>query len=105
MEESRNIVDDAGNVIGFTLDNDGNPPPKASKYDPPINDFLESEADLKAIHHRNPAYLRTQLNKRIRARGVEDRIRASVIKGVVHLRRLNMPNTSVVLRSGVSDPE
>lgn len=104
MEESRNIVDDAGNVVGFTLDNDGNPPPKVSKYDPPITDFLEGGADLKAIHHRNPDYLRTQLNKRIRARGLGDRVVATVIGGIAHLRRLNMPNTSVVLRSG-SDPE
>lgn len=98
MEESRNIVDDTGAVVGFTLDDKGNPPPKDSKYDPPISDFLECEATMRAIHHRNPDYLRAQLNKRIRARGLEDRIRANVIKGVVHLRRVNMPNTQVSVR-------
>ena len=105
MEESRNIVDDAGNVVGFTLDRDGNPPPKVSKYDAPITEFLEGVSDLSAIHHRNPDYLRTQLNKRIRARGIGDRVVATVIGGVAHLRRLHMPNTSVVMgTSAVIDP-
>ena len=85
MEESRNIVDESGEVVGYTLDDRGKAP-TVFKYDRPIDDFLEGAARLKAIHHRNPKYLRSQLNRRIRARRIEG-IRATVIKGVCYLKR------------------
>jgi hypothetical protein len=85
MRREQEIVDEEGAVIGYTLDDKGKPP-KVFKYDGPIDDFLECQARSRVIHHRNPAYLRTQLNRRIRARRIPG-IRATVIGGKLYLRR------------------
>ena len=61
---------------------------KGSKYDPVLDSFIEGEADLSevSIEGKEANYIRTQLNKRIEARAVED-VKVSVINNVVYLEK------------------
>jgi len=61
---------------------------KGSKYDPILDSFMEGEADLVevSIEGKETNYIRTQLNKRIEARALED-VKVSVINNVVYLEK------------------
>jgi len=61
---------------------------KGSKYDPILDAFKDGEEDLVevSIEGKEANYIRTQLNKRIEARAVED-VKVSVINNVVYLEK------------------
>ena len=61
---------------------------RGSKYDPVIDAFMERDEDLVEVHvgGKEANYLRTQLNKRIEARNLED-IKVSVVKNVCYLEK------------------
>ena len=61
---------------------------KGSKYDPILNAFMEGEEDLVevSIQGREANYVRTQLNKRIEARSLED-VKVSVVNNIVYLEK------------------
>ena len=63
---------------------------KGSKYDPILDKFLEEEAKLVKveIEGKDANYLRTQLNKRIEARDLENTVKTSVVNGVLYLEKL-----------------
>lgn len=63
---------------------------KGSKYDPILNSFLESEHELVKVEVRNKEanYLSTQLNKRIEARDIEDKVKVSVVNNVAYLEKV-----------------
>ena len=62
---------------------------RGSKYDPVIDAFMEGEDDLVEVHveDKEANYLRTQLNKRIEARNLED-IKVSVVNNVCYLEKI-----------------
>ena len=62
---------------------------KGSIYDPILDQFLECSDDLVEVHieDKDVNYLRTQLNKRIEARGLKDKMEISVINGVLYLEK------------------
>ena len=61
---------------------------KGSKYDPVLDAFMEGEEDLVevSIEGKEANYIRTQLNKRIEARALED-VKISVVNNVVYLEK------------------
>ena len=61
---------------------------KGSKYDPILDSFMEGEADLVevSIEGKETNYIRTQLNKRIEARALED-VKVSVVNNIVYLEK------------------
>lgn len=61
---------------------------KGSKYDPILNAFMEGDAGLVevSIEGKEANYLRTQLNKRIEARGL-DGVKVSVVNNVTYLEK------------------
>ena len=61
---------------------------KGSKYDPIIDAFTEGEENLVEVNvsGKDANYLRTQLNKRIDARGIEG-IKVSVVNNVCYLEK------------------
>jgi hypothetical protein len=61
---------------------------KGSKYDPVLDTFMEGEEDLVevSIKDKEANYIRTQLNKRIEARALED-VKVSVINNIVYLEK------------------
>ena len=61
---------------------------KGSKYDPILDSFMEGEANLVevSIEGREANYIRTQLNKRIEVRALED-VKVSVTNNVVYLEK------------------
>lgn len=61
---------------------------KGSKYDPIIDAFLEAPDDLVKVdaEGKEANYLRTQLNKRIDARGLAG-VRVSVVNGTCYLEK------------------
>lgn len=61
---------------------------KGSKYDPILDSFKDGEEDLVevSIEGKEANYIRTQLNKRIEARALED-VKVSVINNVVYLEK------------------
>ncbi|MFQ6053150.1 MAG: hypothetical protein ACE5OO_02825 [Candidatus Bathyarchaeia archaeon] len=63
---------------------------KGSKYDPILDQFMEGEDELVKVivEGRDANYLRTQLNKRIEARGLEDKVKTSVVNNVLYLEKL-----------------
>ena len=63
---------------------------RGSKYDPIIDAFLESDKDIVEVEvkGKNPNYVRIQLNKRIEARGLRDKVKTSVINNVLYLERV-----------------
>lgn len=62
---------------------------KGSKYDPIIDAFLKSEDKLVEVkvEGRDANYLRTQLNKRIEARDLRERIKTSVVNNILYLEK------------------
>jgi hypothetical protein len=62
---------------------------KGSKYDPIIDEFLESEYDLVKVEilDKDANYLRTQLKKRIEARDLMNSVDASVVNNVAYLEK------------------
>lgn len=62
---------------------------KGSKYDPILDSFMESEHDLVKVEvpDKDANYLRTQLNKRIEARVLEDKVKVSVVNNVAYLEK------------------
>ncbi len=61
---------------------------KGSKYDPILDTFVAGIDDLVAVdvEGKDANYLRTQLNKRIDARGLEG-VKVSVINNVCYLEK------------------
>ena len=61
---------------------------KGSKYDPILDSFMEGQADLVEVSMEGKVanYIRTQLNKRIEARALED-VKISVVNNVVYLEK------------------
>jgi hypothetical protein len=62
---------------------------KGSKYDPIVDQFQEGAEDLVEVNvtGKDANYLRTQLNKRIEARGLEGKIKVSVVNNVCYLEK------------------
>ena len=63
---------------------------KGSKYDPIIDAFFEVDDNLVevSIAGKDANYLRTQLNKRIEARELGNRIKVSVVNNVAYLENI-----------------
>jgi len=63
---------------------------KGSKYDPILDLFLENEHKTVQVNvpGKDANYLRTQLKKRIDARGLQDKIEVSVVNNVAYLEKL-----------------
>lgn len=62
---------------------------KGSKYDPILDTFLERAAKLVevSIEDKDANYMRTQLNKRIEARGWNN-VKVSVINNICYLEKV-----------------
>ena len=62
---------------------------KGSKYDPILDAFLEQDHPLVqvTVAGREANYVRTQLNKRIETRNLEN-IKVSVINNIVYLEKV-----------------
>jgi len=63
---------------------------KGSKYDPIIDKFLEGKSKLVKVEvpGKDANYIRTQLKKRIDARGCRGEADVSVVNGVAYLERV-----------------
>jgi len=63
---------------------------KGSKYDPIIDKFLEEKNSLVSVEikGRDANYVRTQLKKRIDARGLSDKVDVSVVNNKTYLEKL-----------------
>ena len=63
---------------------------KGSKYDPILDSFLDGEHNLVKVEvpEKDANYLRTQLNKRIEARDIVNRVKVSVVNNVASLEKL-----------------
>jgi hypothetical protein len=63
---------------------------KGSKYDPIIDQFLDSNENLVIVNvsDRDANYLRTQLKKRIDARDLNDKIEVSVVNNATYIEKL-----------------
>ena len=61
-----------------------------SKYDPIIDRFLEIEDELVSldVEGKKPYYLVAMLNRRIKARELDDRIKASAVNKCVYLEKI-----------------
>ena len=61
---------------------------KGSKYDPILSAFIEGTDNLVevTVEGKDGNYLRTQLNKRIEARGLN--VKTSVVNGVLYLEKV-----------------
>ena len=61
---------------------------KGSKYDPILDEFIEVTDNLVevTVPGKDANYLRTQLNKRIEARGLK-KVKTSVVNNVLYLER------------------
>jgi hypothetical protein len=62
---------------------------KGSKYDPIIDQFLNSSHELVKVEvpDKDANYLRTQLKKRIDARDLNNQLEVSVVNNVAYLER------------------
>lgn len=62
---------------------------KGSKYDPILDAFVGGTDNLVevAVKGKNANYLRTQLNKRIEARDLTDKVKTSVVNNVLYLEK------------------
>jgi len=60
---------------------------KGSKYDPILDAFIEGKDKLVGltVEGKDANYIRTQLNKRIKVRGLEGRVNISVVGNVAYL--------------------
>jgi hypothetical protein len=63
---------------------------KGSKYDPILDEFLESDEDLVMVEAegKDANYLRTQLKKRIDARELGDQVEVSVANGKAYIEKI-----------------
>jgi hypothetical protein len=63
---------------------------KGSKYDPIIDAFIASSDELVEVkvEGRDANYLRTQLNKRIEARDLKEKVKTSVVNNVLYLEKV-----------------
>tara|TARA_B100001971_G_C17805211_1_gene341299 strand:+ start:203 stop:454 length:252 start_codon:yes stop_codon:yes gene_type:complete len=63
---------------------------KGSKYDPILDIFKSGEHNLVKVEveNKDANYLRTQLNKRIEARDIGDKIKVSVVNNVTYLEKM-----------------
>ena len=63
---------------------------KGSKYDPILDSFMESDHKLVKVdvEGKDANYLRTQLNKRIEARDITDKVKVSVVNNVAYLEKI-----------------
>jgi len=62
---------------------------KGSKYDPVLDRFLEGKAKLVKVEvpGKDANYIRTQLKKRIDARGCGDKAEVSVVNNVAYIEK------------------
>lgn len=62
---------------------------RRSKYDPILDRFIEGGHGLVEVEveNRDAGYMRSQLVRLIKERDLEDRVRASVVNGVLYLER------------------
>ncbi|MBC8497980.1 hypothetical protein ISS40_06860 [Candidatus Bathyarchaeota archaeon] len=62
---------------------------KGSKYDPILDSFLGGEHALVKVEveNKDANYLRTQLNKRIEARDITDKVKVSVVNNIAYLEK------------------
>ena len=63
---------------------------KGSKYDPILDAFIEGKDNLVGltVEGKDANYIRTQLNKRIKVRGLEGRVNISVVGNVCYLEKV-----------------
>jgi hypothetical protein len=63
---------------------------KGSKYDPILDSFLDGDHTLVQVEveNKDANYLRTQLNKRIEARDITDKVKVSVVNNVAYLEKI-----------------
>jgi len=63
---------------------------KGSKYDPILDQFMDGTDNLVevTVKGRDANYLRLQLSKRIEARGLVDKVKASVVNNVCYLEKI-----------------
>ena len=63
---------------------------KGSKYDPILDSFTNGEHDLVKVEvsNKDANYLRTQLNKRIEARDLQNKVKVSVVNNVAYLEKV-----------------
>ena len=63
---------------------------KGSKYDSVMDKFLEGKSDLVSVEigDRDANYIRTQLKKRVDARGLQDKVEVSVVNNKAYLEKL-----------------
>ena len=63
---------------------------KGSKYDPILDAFLEGTDNLVEVilEGKDANYLRTQLNKRIEAKDLKDKLKTSVINNILYIEKL-----------------
>lgn len=63
---------------------------KGSKYDPILDSFVNGTHSLVKVEveNKDANYLRTQLNKRIEARDMGDRVKVSVVNNVAYLEKM-----------------
>jgi len=63
---------------------------RRSKYDPILDRFIEGEHDLVEVEveNRDASYMRWKMVRLIRARDLEDRVKASVVNGVMNLENV-----------------
>lgn len=63
---------------------------KGSKYDPILDSFLDGEHALVKVEveNKDANYLRTQLNKRIEARDITEKVKVSVVNNVAYLEKI-----------------
>ena len=70
---------------------------EGSKYDPILDRFIEGKHDLVKVEveNRDASYMRWKMVRLIRARDLEDRVKASVVNGVMY--RENVYHHNLVL--------
>ena len=63
---------------------------KGSKYDPILDSFMSGEYNLVKVEveNKDANYLRTQLNKRIEARDIGEKVKVSVVNNVAYLEKM-----------------
>jgi hypothetical protein len=63
---------------------------KGSKYDPILDSFLDGKHTLVKVEvtNKDANYLRTQLNKRIEAREITDKVKVSVVNNIAYLEKI-----------------
>ena len=63
---------------------------KGRKYDPILDEFLSRTDNLVKVEveNKDANYLRTQLNKRIEARDINERVKVSVVNNITYLEKM-----------------